>query len=260
MSDALFGPGTLFITRTDIANQPTLNVGYCQEFSYDESGETKELYGQLQFPLAIARGTVKATGKIKAAQVSGLALNALFHGMSLTAGSLLMAQSELMTIVTNAATAANGAHFDTDLGLTYAAGANAGLPLLRQPTGTAQATLTVGQYTVTTAGVYTFSTPDQTAQTTLGATPMIAANYAYTATTGQSKIVTNQPIGYTPTFQLDYATVFQGKTYYSRFFACVSNKLSHAHKLTDFMMPEIDFGFFANAAQQVYKVTYPTAS
>jgi len=260
MSDSLFGPGTLFVTRTDIANQPTINVGYCNEFSYDETAEMKELYGSLQYALAIARGTIKATGKIKSAQVSGIALNAVFHGMNMTAGGLAMAQNELGIIATNTLTVANASKFDTDLGLTYAAGVNAGLPLLRQAAGTAQASLTVGQYTVTAAGAYTFSTADQTAQTALGATALIYANYAYTTTTGQTKIVMNQPIGFTPTYQIDYGVLFQGKLYYNRFFAAVSNKLATAHKLSDFVMPEIDFGFFGNAANQVYKVSYPTVS
>ena len=85
----VFGPGSLFVKRTDLANQSPFNIGYCQEFSYDESGDTKELYGTNQYPLLVARGTVKATGKIKAATISGLALSACFFGQSFSSGQLL---------------------------------------------------------------------------------------------------------------------------------------------------------------------------
>jgi hypothetical protein len=69
-------------------------------------------------------------------------------------------------------------------------------------------------------------------------------------------VVTNQAIGTNPTFQLDYSTTLQGNAYYARFYACIAEKLTRAHKLTDFMMPEIDFGFFANGAGNVYKASY----
>src|SRR5271170_5935522 len=83
----LFGPGILFLTRTDIANGTPYNVGFVNEFSYDFSFETKELYGQNQFALLAARGTAKATGKIKAAAMSGNALNSLLLGGTWTAGT-----------------------------------------------------------------------------------------------------------------------------------------------------------------------------
>lgn len=250
MSFAVFGPGALYITRTDIPNQTPVNVGFAQEFGYDESAETKPLYGQNQYALSMARGTIKTTGKIKAAQISGVALNAVFHGLSFAAGQLLMAQSEAAAVP--AATpytvnAANVAHFDTDLGVIYASGPNAGMPLIKVASGPAQ-----GQYSVA-AGVYTFAAADANAA--------VALAYAYTATTGgQTLTVTNQPIGSNPTFQLDYASSLNGQSYYIRFFSCIAEKLVRAHKLTDFMMPEIDFGFFANAVGKVYEVSYAQVS
>src|ERR1700693_4232189 len=83
----LFGPGILYLTRTDIANATPTNVGYVNEFSTDFSFATKELYGQNQFPLLVARGTAKCTGKIKAATLSGQALNSLLIGGTWTAGT-----------------------------------------------------------------------------------------------------------------------------------------------------------------------------
>lgn len=311
---AVFGPGSMYVKRIDIANQTPVNIGYAQEFSYDESAESKELYGTDQYPLVVARGTIKATGKAKAATVSGLALNAVFNGQNFSTGQLLMAQGEAQTVptavthptsgdtpsgavlpfasttgvavgmsvsglnipvntfvlsfvvntsvtLTNvvagdvpsttvitfgpSVAVANAAHFDTDLGVVYAA---TNLPLMLV-TGSP----TVGQYAVTATGEYSFNTADEG----LG----VLVTYAYTSSTGgQTITVMNTPIGTTPVFQIDYSTSLYGNPYYVRFFACVSNKLARAHKLTDFMMPEVDFGFFALASGKVYEISYPQVS
>lgn len=242
----VFGPGALFVRRTDITTSQAINIGYCQDFSYDESGETKELYGQNQYPLLTARGTVKATGKIKAATLSGIALNAAFFGQSLSSGQILAALSEagaVPAMSTYTVTVTNSANFDTDLGVIYAA---TGLPLVRGATASA-----IGIYSVT-AGVYSFNSADASAA--------VLISYAYTDTGGQKITLANQPIGTTPTFQLDYVSKLYGATYYLRFFNCIASKLTRAHKLTDFMMPEIDFAFFANAAGNVYEMSMSTAA
>jgi hypothetical protein len=320
MSKAVFGPGALYITRTDLANQPTVNIGYAQEFSIDESGDLVENYGTNQYAIDIARGTIKATGKAKAARVSGIALNAVFHGEVLTAGSLgattfpgevatlsaaptttasvAAASGATQVTVTSPAglvvgqvitgtnipagtsisaiagsvltlsqaltgtgvasgatltfgpinTVANGATFNQDLGVVSN---TSGLPLLTAGSGTPAA---AGQYSVnSTTGQYFFHPGD--------AGKVIATMYAYTqAAVGQTKIVLNHQLGYTPTFQIDYATVFQGALMYVRVFKAVATKLTRQFKLKDFSAPEIDFGIAANAANQIYQETYPEVS
>jgi hypothetical protein len=244
---AVFGPGSLYLTRTDITNATPVNIGFANEFSLDETAETKDLYGQLQYPLVTARGTIKATGKAKAAVVSGLAINAAFHGMSFSVGQLLMASGEAASVPAVSpytVTVTNSTHFDTDLGVVYAA---SGLPLIK-----VVATPTLGQYMVS-VGIYTFSAADEGVA--------VKITYAYLATMGgQTKIVTNQLIGTAPTFQLDYSTSLNGNPYYLRLYQCVATKLSQSFKLTDFMMPELDFAIFANAAGNVYEASYPSAS
>lgn len=247
MAFAVFGPGALYATRTDIVGATPINIGYANEFSLDESGEIKELFGQYQYALAVARGTIKATGKIKAAVVSGQALN-IFHGGSFSAGQLKSALGEGATVP--AATAftvasANASKFDTDLGVVYA---NTGLPLIKEVN--AAAVTAIGEYSVSSGGTYTFFSADASAPVRL--------SYAYNDTTtgGQTQIVTNQLIGLAPTFQLDYATQFQGRLFYIRLYNCIATKLAQTFKLTDFMMPEIDIQIFANAAGNVYEVSY----
>jgi len=248
---AVFGPGSLYITRTDVANATPVNIGYCQEFSYDEAGELKELYGQNQYALMAARGTVKATGKVKQATVSGIALNAAMWGLGFTAGQLALTSTASTAIPATpyqiTPTVPNTGTYDTDLGVIYGSGPNVGQPLTKVASSPAQ-----GQYSEA-AGVYTFAAADT------GTSVVITFAYTYTGS-GQKLTVTNPLIGTNPTFQLDYASTLYGASYYVRFFNCIATKLTRAHKLTDFMMPEIDFSFFANAAGQVYEQSFAAAA
>ncbi len=99
MAFAIFGPGSLYVTRTDVANSTPINIGYSQEFSLDESAETKELFGELQYPLVVARGTIKVTGKAKAAELSAIAVNNAFHGeAAFVTGQILFAKGEAHSI------------------------------------------------------------------------------------------------------------------------------------------------------------------
>lgn len=246
---AVFGPGQLYVTRTDITSPPQTpyNIGFAQEFSYDESATLKEGYGQYSYPVVSAIGTIKATGKMKALAVSGLALAACFFGQSFAAGELrINTETDAIPGTPFQVTVAppNSGTFDTDLGVTFAA---TGLPLLKVASAPG-----ASQYSVS-AGLYTFNTADTTKSVNI--------SYAYSiSASGQKLIRTNPLIGTTPTFQLDYASSLYGVTYYRRFFNCISTKLVMAHKLEDFAMPEVDFSFFANPSQQVYEVTMSTAA
>ena len=247
MAFAVFGPGALYVTRTDIVGATPVNIGYAQEFSLDETGENKELFGSYQYPLVVARGTIKATGKVKAAMISGQALN-IFHGASFNAGQLLASLGEAATVPasgTFTVAGANATAFDTDLGVVYAA---TGLPLVKEQA--ASLVGAAGEYFVSNAGTYTFDSLDSGAAVKL--------SYAYTDTThgGQTSTIQNQLIGTAPTFQLDYVTKLNGKSYYLRLYQCIAPKLAQAFKLVDFNMPEIDFSIFANPAGNVYEVSY----
>lgn len=246
----LFGPGILWLTRTDIANQTPINIGFINEFSTDLSFETKELYGQNQYALLVARGTAKSTGKMKAATLSGQALNTVLLGQTWTAGTQYDAVTSAATAIpatpyTITPTIPNSGTWNQDLGVVNGA---TGEPLTLV-TGTPAA----GQYAVA-AGVYTFSAADHTS----GVSVIISCAYTYTAAPGQSVAFQNSLIGTTPTFQIDYKSTLYGATYYLRIFNAVGSKWSMGHKLTDYAMPEFDFGFFANAAQQIGIISLAT--
>jgi hypothetical protein len=242
-----FGSGVLLGMRTDIANATPVNFGLVQEVQLDLQFTAKELYGQYQFPVAIARGQGKATGKAKMAQVSGLAFNNLFFGGTLGAGQLATSYGEAGTVPSSSAytvTVANSSAWQDDYGVVYAA---TGLPLTK-----AASSPSAGQYSVA-AGVYTFNASD--------AGKAVLVSYTYTVSgTGQELTLANPLMGTTLTFQAQLYTSFQGKPCNVKLFNCVSSKLSFATKLEDFTIPELDFDIFANAAGNVLQWSFAEVS
>jgi hypothetical protein len=246
----LFGPGILWVTRTDIANATPTNIGFINEFSTDLSFDTKQLFGQNQYALLAARGTAKSTGKMKAATLSGQALNAVLLGGTWTAGTQYDATTTASTVIPATPfqvtpTVPNSGTFNSDLGVVNAA--------TNQPLTYVTGTPTAGQYSQT-AGVYLFSSADHVS----GISVLISFSYTYATAPGQNQVILNTLIGTTPTFQLDYKTTLYGATYYLRLFQAIGSKFALAHKITDFAMPEYDFEFFANAAQQIGIISLAT--
>jgi hypothetical protein len=248
---AVFGPGVLIVTRTDLTTPQTpVNIGYAQELTLDAAGETKQLYGQDQLPLVTARSTIKATGKIKAAMIQPLAYNTCFWGQSSTVGGRSWNIGESKTVPTGGGTVtvSNGATFDADLGAVYASNQ---VPFQRVTVAP-----TIGTYSVnTTNGQYAFASADQS----LG----VNITYTNTIATGSTLAIVNQPIGFTPTFQLDYWTQLnqpQALPFSVRVYYCVADKLMMQFKLTDFMMPEFDFTYAALQSGKVVDYVYPANS
>jgi hypothetical protein len=237
-----FGPGVLYLTRTDVANSTPVNIGFANEFSFDVKGNIKELFGQNQYPLAVAVGTKKVTLKVKAAQISGLALNSVFFGDTFATGGIIWNYSEAHAVpgTPYTVTVTNSATFEADLGVLYA---TTGLPLTKVPSGA-----TIGQYSVA-AGVYTFAAADTLAN--------VLITYTSTTTAGQSLAVNNHLLGFSPFVQLDYYTSFQSKPLVLRFYQVIGDSLAMAAKLEDFIMPELDMAAFANAAGNVIKMVWP---
>jgi hypothetical protein len=236
-----FGSGVLIGTRTDIPNATPVNFGLVQEVTLDETATIKELYGQNQHALAIARGTVKTTGKAKVARISGLAFASLFYGVTPVPGQVVTAFGEA-AVAAASVPVANQATWVDDQGVINAV---TGLPLTKVASAPA-----AGQYSVAN-GTYAFSAADATANVA------VLINYTYTvATAGQSFTVTNQLLGTTPTFSAQFYTMFQGQAVNVKYFNCTSSKLSFGTKLEDFVMPEFDFGVFANAAGNVARWSF----
>ena len=224
-----FGSGFTFGTRTDVANSTPVPLGIMQDISIAFSGDLKPLYGGQQFPVAFARGKMKIEGKAKLARLNGRLFNDLFFGQAMSTGQVLTALGEagsVPAITTYTVTATNGATFQNDLGVFYAA---TGLPVTKVASAP-----TLGQYSVNnTTGVYTFATADASAAVLL--------SYTYTATTGQTITITQASMGVVPSFQSLFTTSFGGKTLTLKLNACSSSKLNFATKQDDWTIPEVDF-------------------
>lgn len=254
---AAFGPGILIAQRTDITIPSPINVGYAQEFSLELAGNTKQLYGQKQYPLVAARGTIKSTGKFKSAVLSGLAWNTLMFGQGTgstangfsTGGIAWTVDSTFTATTAGTLQIGSSATFEADLGVKYS---TSGLPFQRVSTASSPGT---GQYNVTATGQYTFGAADNGVATKI--------TYTSTTGTGQSLIVSNQMIGATPTFQLDYYTSLNqptAKPFVVRIYACVMSKEALAFKLEDFALPEFEFDIFANASDYIFDFVFPEVS
>lgn len=243
-----FGSGVLFGTRTDTVNATPVQFGAVQDVSIDFQFSLKELHGQFQFPLAIARGAGKISGKAKMARISGRSFNDLFFGTTLASGQQATAFQEAAAVPAAPfqVTVANAASFIADLGVANAA---TGLPLLKVAAAPA-----TGQYSVNAGtGVYSFAAADT------GMALLISYGYAI-AGSGQTMVIGNQLLGAQPQFQANFYETFQGKQLNLQLNACVSTKLTLASKLEDFTIPEIDFMAFADAAGNLGSISLAEAS
>jgi hypothetical protein len=238
-----FGAGALWGNRTDVTGSgigPD-QFGILQDVQIDWDWTTKELWGQFQFPLDIARGQGKITGRARFARIFGAIYGDLFFGQTPQTGQLTVAENEAAVVPAVAPytmAVANAANYADDLGVYYANGANAGNRFTRVTTPSA-----AGEYSVNSAtGIYTFAAADA------GAAVMVS--YLYRTLSGRKLVLTNQLIGTTPTFK---ATFYTSKTTQSVpaglslvLNACTATKLSLPSRTDDYEIQEFDFSAFAD--------------
>lgn len=170
MAEYIFGTGQLF--ATPVGGGAPLRFGALQDVSVDFQGDTKELFGQYQFPLAVARGKTKVTWQANTANIDVAAYNQVFFGGTVVAGTeLKQVFNEAHSVPASGqytVTVANYAEFFQDLGVYYS---TTGLPLQQVGSGS-EAT---GKYSVSATGVYTFHSSDASAA--------LLFNYLYEDTT-----------------------------------------------------------------------------
>jgi hypothetical protein len=238
--ELLFGVGALWGQRTDVANIGPDQFAVLQDNTIEFDFETKELYSQSQFPIDIARGKGKVTGKAKFARVFGALYADLFFGLSDAVGQTTVAEYESHVIATNTVVSTNATAYVDDLGVYYS-GAT-GLKLSRVYTVSPSA----GQYSVNVAtGTYTIGTGD------IGAT--VVLSYVYTiAGTGDTITITNQFMGTTPTFKATFytqrSTLGGSGQLTLRLNQCVSSRLSFPSTIDNYNIPDFDFQAFADSS------------
>ncbi|MGH8158368.1 MAG: hypothetical protein ACREPQ_09620 [Rhodanobacter sp.] len=232
-----FHTGTLW-GKGSAANATPQSFGTLQNVSVDIAITTKELFGQLDYPVAVGQGSKKITGKASSANIQARLFNDIFFGGTLAAGETVGQTLEPGAIPMSTAytvTVVNSATWIEDLEVKYA---STGLPFVKVASAP-----TVGQYMVA-AGVYTFAVAD--------AGVGVLISYSYTkSTAGQTLVASAQTVGAAPTFTLSLALGYNGATGYLKLFACTASKLTLATKLNDFVMPNFEFQAFANPAGQV---------
>ena len=258
-----FGAGVLIGTRQDVTNSTPIQFGALQEGSIEFSSSTKQAYGTYQFPLAVARGTGKITGKAKMASVNGKIFSDLYFGLSssaITTGQLLESFNEGPTAIPATpftVTAANGATFVDDLGVVYGPLCSDGTAcsLAGQRLNKVASGVTAGNYSVSAAGVYTFCSADNVSKY------MVQISYTYTTSTlGQILKIPNPVLGIQPVFQavlnVPYTASSGVTNLLIKLNACVSSKFTFATKLEDFLMPEFDFDAFADSSGTLATISY----
>lgn len=239
MSQFGFGSGSLWGINT-AANSTPVEFGGLQDVTLDFSFSLKELRGQYQAPIAIARGGMKITGKAKFANISARAFNDLFFGQTAATGKVAVAKDELGTVATAAITVANAATFNTDLGVMYS---NTGVALVRVASAPA-----VGQYTVTAGGVYGFNATENAVA--------MKIDYSYNVPgSGFKTTLSNPLLGAGPTFKMVLWETYLSKIVTVELNACVAGKLALATKLEDFIIPELDFEAMADAGNNIGTIT-----
>lgn len=235
----IFGIGALWGTRTDVAGVGPDQFAVLQNNEIDFSFEVKELYSQLGFPIDIARGKGKVTGKAKMARVFGALYGDIFFGEAVAANQTTVAEDETTTLTTLTYTVANTT-FVADLGVYYNA---SGRLRFAYTTGAPS----VGQYAVSPTGTYTFNTSD--------VSKSVAISYVYSISGGKTITVKSEFMGFTPTFA---GTFYQTRSTQGssgqltlRLNQCVSSRLTFPSRIDDYGIPDFDFQAFADGTNTV---------
>lgn len=238
-----FGSGKLIAVPTNladgtaIANPTPVILGSMQDVSLDMSVEIKSLYGSKRYPIAVGQGKGKTDIKAKYAEIDGGVMGSLFFGKASTAGIKAAVFDSAGTIPATpfqlTVTPPSSGTFVSDLGVLFS---GTGVQLKRVATAPA-----AGQYSVSVAGVYTFASTDT------GKGVMIS--YEYSATTGgEVWTMSNDVMGYTPSFTLLLQNGYDGKNMVCKLNRCVSGKLSVPLKSDDFAVYDFEAEAFADAA------------
>lgn len=240
----VFGAGNVYAV---VSGLTPVRLGILQDIEIDISAAIAELYGQYQFPVAIGRGKGKITGKAKTGQLDVAMFNSLFWGGTLDTtqyrkvvdSSAAVAGASVPTFNV----ASTGSSAVGDLGLYYTSN---GVQL----TYSTAAAPTIGNYTMTSTGLYTVSTAETAASSFL-------VSYDYLSTgNGNQLVAANNLMGAQPVFYLEMFegfTDFSGRTNFDlKLNRCVSSKFNMPLKNSDFMVVDFEFSAFADSSGNLF--------
>jgi hypothetical protein len=229
----LFGTGLLFgvpLTNSAgaaVAAGTPVQFATLQDIQGDFSFEEKLLYGAYQLPL-----------------INSNIMSDLFFGQASTAGIKAIQPNFAVSVpaaspYTLVMAPPSSGIFLHDMGVRDA---NTGLLLTKVAAAPA-----TGQYECDdTTGTYTFAAADTNRAV------LISYEYSATSTTGPRIIpITNQLMGYVPTFKAALNLSIFGKNATLVLNACASTKLTLPFKNDDYSISELDFSAYADASNTV---------
>jgi hypothetical protein len=223
-----FGLGQLALIPSG-ANPTPVQFAVLTDVTLDMNYDLKELRGQYQVAVDMARGPLKITGKAKNAAIASGVLLAFMAGGTRAAGTKIGIAGEAGTVPTTPfqITAANGATFFEDMGVVDL---TTGLLMTRGASATG-----TGVYAVNTAtGVYTFNTADSGHN--------VAISYSYTAAgNGYTTTLTNQLMQQSTPFIGAFYNTYGSKQLGWRFPAVHVPKLSWSMKAEAYTEQDLDF-------------------
>lgn len=242
----MFGSGSLWASPS--SGDPTpRRFGVLQDVSLEMSYSTKELYGEYEFPVEVARGKGSISLKASYAAFSAAFWNAVFFGNGeLVDGHDAIAELEAAAVPSVAPFSLNAANAQTwqeDLGIYYADTAQ---QLTRSPDA---APFAAGQYVVSPAGQYLFHADDKAKGLLL--------TYRYTvATAGQTLVLSNQRLGSAPDFAVHLYGKFKGRPVTFKLFRAMGAKLTFATKQEDFTIPSFEGKAMADDLNRIGSLSF----
>jgi hypothetical protein len=249
-SSIQFGSGVLFGNPNAgnlVANPTPLTFGILQEVSVELKSDLKKLYGQNQFPVAVARGKIDISCKGKLAALDPAFFSQLYFGQPTTAGVQRPVYNEIDAPVSDVITPAHTPV--TDLGvIVISPGTLTSVVAGQQLTKVSAAPSVSGTYEFT-AGTYAFLAADITAGLT------VAVSYTWNDSThGTTMAVSNQLMGYAPQFTGILYSAFRGSMLAVQLNACILGTVSIPTKQEDFWIADFDMEAFADASNNVMSI------
>jgi hypothetical protein len=239
-----FGSGVLFgiPNAGNLAPNPTpYQMPILQEVQVDFKADLKKLYGQLQFPVAKARGKIDITGKGKMAAYDPNVYSQLYFGQATATG----VNRPIFNEAHAAAASVNPAQ-DTaasDLGVVNQATGENMQAITTGTPATGQYKFTPYSATGPTNASYAFAAADVTAGL------QVELSYVYPDTThGTSLQINNQLMGYAPELQMLLYNFFRGKLFSLQLNSCILGSISIPTKQEDFWVADFDFDASADVS------------
>lgn len=236
----LIGTAKVDNTGAALANPQSFRFGVLQEISTDFSFETKMVYGATNFAEDFGRGKAKLAFSAKTANIDFDALAALHFGLPVTTGFQGLSAPEVFTAAaTVTVTPPSSGVFVSCQGITDLNG-NRFTRVTASPT--------VGQYSVTAGGVYTFNASD------VGRALVRMYEYKVVGA-GSTFTMTASVMGNAPEFSVMLLNDSKGSKQAISLQRCVSDKLTLPFKNDDFVIADFGWEALANAAGSVFTIS-----